>query len=483
MRSKFIRSQKARGRMEPHLKLFSPKPAFPSAFFLRFYNRRLEFLEELARSNCPVAFFKFAGERMYLVNEPELIKDVLVLNHRRFKKGRGLERAKILLGEGLLTSEGEEHRRQRRIVQPVFQHSYLQNYADIMVERAMKLCSAWNDGAQINMSEQIMSLTLMIVGESLFGTNVESDTRRIGSLINKVMESFFYFVSPLGPVFRLLGHPKVQDAIAARNALNQIMLRMIDARRNLASRQTNLLSLLFSAQDSETGCGMSDIQLRDEAMTLFLAGHETTANGLSWTLFLLAKHPEERRNLRAELRSVLGRDRPRVNHLERLKYLDQVVRESLRLYPPAYVIGRRAIEDHRLAGIRIPKGSVLLVSPWTVQRSERYYKQPLDFRPQRWTADFRSTLPRFAFFPFGGGPRQCIGEGFAWMEMALVLAVLVRDWDFDLVPGQHIRPNAAMTLRSNRPIEMYVRDATGAIGLPSPDPDSVQRNGLPPHRY
>jgi cytochrome P450 len=467
--------------MEPHLKLFSPKALIPAGFFLRFYQRRLEFLEELAESKCPVAYFPFAGEKMYLVNEPDLIKDVLVLNYRRFKKGRGLERAKILLGEGLLTSEGEAHRSQRRIVQPVFQHSYLQNYADIMVDHSIKLCRGWSDGAWINMSEQIMSLTLMIVGESLFGTNVESDTRRIGGLINKVMESFFYFVSPLGAVFRLLGHPKIKDAFAARKALDKIVLGMIDARRGLPPRQTDLLSLLFSAQDSETGCGMSDTQLRDEAMTLFLAGHETTANGLSWTLFLLATHPEERQKLQAELRSVIGRDRPQVAHLEQLKFLDQVIREALRLYPPAYVIGRRALEDHRLAGIRIPKGAVLLVSPWTVQRSERYYKQPLEFRPERWTAQFRSSLPRFAFFPFGGGPRQCIGEGFAWMEMALVLAVFLSDWDFELTPGQRIRPNPAMTLRSARPIQMKLQKLPEAAGSASLNANILRPNGSPPN--
>jgi cytochrome P450 len=392
-----------------------------------------------------------------------------------------LERAKILLGEGLLTSEGEAHRSRRRIVQPVFQHRYLQNYADIMVDRSAKLCGGWKDGERINMSEQIMSLTLMIVGESLFGANVESDTRRIGKLVNKVMESFFYFVSPLGPLFRLMGHPKIQDAFAARKALNQIVLGMIEARRNSPPRQNDLLSQLFSAQDSETGLGMSDAPLLDEAMTLFLAGHETTANGLCWTLFLLARHPEERGKLRAELRSVLGRDRPQVTHLEGLKFLDQVIREALRLYPPAYVMGRRAIEDHQLAGIRIPKGSVLLVSPWTVQRSEKYYQRPLEFRPERWTAQFRSSLPRFAFFPFGGGPRQCIGEGFAWMEMALVLAILVREWDFELAPGQQIRPKPAMTLRSDCPIQMKLQKVPVTISSPSLDPGMIRPNGSPPN--
>ena len=178
---------------------------------------------------------------------------------------------------------------------------------------------------------------------------------------------------------------------------------------------------------------------------------------------------------------MLGRERLRIGHLEQLKFLDQVIRESLRLYPPAYVIGRRAIEDHRLAGIRIPKGAVLLVSPWTVQRSERYYERPLEFRPERWTAEFRSSLPRFAFFPFGGGPRQCIGEGFAWMEMALVLAVLVRDWDFTLVPGQQIRPNPAMTLRSDRPIQMNLQKVLEPGGPAEVQTGPIYPNGSPPH--
>jgi cytochrome P450 len=225
---------------------------------------------------------------------------------------------------------------------------------------------------------------------------------------------------------------------------------------------------------------MSDTQLRDEAMTLFLAGHETTANGLCWTLFLLATHPAERAKLRAELRSVIGRDRPQVTHLERLKFLDQVIREALRLYPPAYVIGRRAIEDHKLAGMRIAKGSVLLVSPWTVQRSEKYYRRPLEFCPGRWTAQFRSSLPRFAFFPFGGGPRQCIGEGFAWMEMALVLAILVRDWDFELTPGQQIRPKPAMTLRSDCPIRMKLVKVSEAPSSASLESGIIRPNESPP---
>ena len=275
----------------------------------------------------------------------------------------------------------------------------------------------------------------------------------------------------------------MQDAFAARKALNKIVLGMINARRSAPPRQSDLLSLLFSAQDSDTGSSMSDNQLRDEAMTLFLAGHETTANGLSWTLFLLAAHPEARQRLRAELRSVLGRERPRVAHLGKLKLLDQIIRESLRLYPPAYVIGRRAIEDHRLAGIRIPKGAVLLVSPWTVQRSERYYENPLEFRPERWTAEFRSALPRFAFFPFGGGPRQCIGEGFAWMEMALVLAVLVRDWDFDLVPGQQIRPKPSMTLRSEHPIQMNLQKVLETGGPAEVDTGPSHPDGSPPHAF
>ena len=456
-KSSVEQGQERANRMEPHLKLFCPRPRVLGEFFLGFYRSRLKFLERLADSRAPVCFFRFVGEKMYLINEPELIKDVLVLNHRRFKKGRGLERAKILLGEGLLTSEGETHRRQRRIVQPVFQHRYLRNYADIMIDRTMKTCRQWTDGELVNMTEQMMSLTLVIVGESLFGANVESDTLQISKLVDKVMKSFFYFVSPLSPIFRLMGHPKVQDAFAARDSLNKIVLGMIESRRRSPNDHADLLSLLFSAQDVDTGCGMPDRQLRDEVMSLFLAGHETTANALSWTLFLLAQHPEVRKKLREELYRCLGEDRPALNQLENLNYLDRVIRESLRLYPPAYIMGRRAIEEHTFAGIRIAKGSILLASPWTVQRADRFYHDPLTFQPDRWTSEFRASIPKYAFFPFGGGPRQCIGEGFAWMEMQIALTILVRKWDFSLVPGQDIQPEPAMTLRSNRPIQMIVR--------------------------
>ncbi|MBV9672531.1 MAG: cytochrome P450, partial [Verrucomicrobia bacterium] len=243
-------------------------------------------------------------------------------------------------------------------------------------------------------------------------------------------------------------------AIQAREKLNQMLAEMINDRRNSAVQGEDLFSLLFSAQDNESGARMSDQQLRDEAMTLFLAGHETTANGLCWTLFLLAKHPEIQTRLHVELETVLEGQRPTVTQLGRLVYLEKVIRESLRLYPPAYIMGRRTVQDYSLAGVKIPAGSILFFSQWTTQRSSRLYSDPDIFDPERWTPQFLAALPRFGYFPFGGGPRQCIGEGFAWMEMSLVLAFLIQKWRFELIPGQSIKPKPAMTLRSSQPIYM-----------------------------
>ncbi len=444
--------------MHTHLRLFCAKPGFPGRNLFRFYNERLAFLEDLASSNSPIVTFNVAGDRLFLVNEPDLIKDILVTNHSLFKKGFGLQRAKVILGEGLLTSEGEIHRRQRRIIQPVFQHKHLQSYAEVMIEEAEKVEASWE--SEINLSQEMMRLTLLIVGKSLFRADLDAKTDQITALVTGMMEAFLYIASPFYALFRVAGNKKVKAAVQAREELDRLLTEMIANRRNLAVQRPDLFSLLFSAQDSESGERMSDQQLRDEAMTLFLAGHETTANGLCWTLFLLARHPGLQTRVRSELETVLQGQKPTVAHLDRLVFLGKVIRESLRLYPPAYIIGRRSIQDHSLAGIKIPAGSILFFSPWTTQRSSRFYKNPLAFDPERWTPQFLAALPRFAYFPFGGGPRQCIGEGFAWMEMSLVLAFLIQKWRFELIPGQSIKPKPAMTLRSNQSI--YMRLSTPA---------------------
>jgi cytochrome P450 len=430
-------------------RLFQPRPAFPGQFYLRFARQRLEFIEDLAASGHQISFFRLGYQRFFFVNDPELIKDVLVSNHQVFEGGVAGERLKVLLGDGLVTATGEAHQRQRRIVQAVFQHRHLPNYVEIIVNQALKLLSRWRDGSPLNIREEMRTVTMMITGESLFGADVESETLQIRTLIDQIVESSSYLdYGLLGCFYRLVRHPKAKQLIKARDGLNEILHRIIAPRRGLPGGQADLLSALLLAQDSETGIRMSEIQLRDEVITHFLTSHEASATALTWTLFLLARHPEIQSELRQELQTVLGRDQPTMGHLEKLKLLDQVVRESLRLYPPVYLIARRATNNHQLAGIGIPRGAIVFLGIWSVQRSAKYYSDPLEFRPERWTSQFKSSLPRYAFYPFGGGPRQCIGEGFARLQLLIVVGILLREWRVELVPGQTIKPKAGISLRA-----------------------------------
>jgi len=402
-----------------------------------------------------------------------------------FHKSRGLERAKALLGEGLLTSEGELHRQQRKLIQPVFHHGNLKDIAVIMRERARQRAESWRAGQTLNLNQEMHALTLTIVGEALFGTEVGERTGRVSQLMETVMETFFLFMSPLASLFEFFGHPKLKRAAKARRELSAIVQTMIDERRKTNQTRKDLLTLLFAAQDPETGLGMSDEQLRDEVMTLFLAGHETTANALAWTIYLLTQHPDVAQRLAAEVRPVGMRSRLRepapamemdkgpssvgqacaspADDLESElgtkddDLLSRVIRESLRLYPPVWAVGRRATQDLQIGGTEVPKGAIVLACQWALHRSDRYFSNPIQFDPDRWMSDDQRALPKYAFFPFGGGPRSCIGEGFAWMELRIVLTEILRRWRFEMAPGQTVKPKASITLRPERPIQVIVR--------------------------
>ena len=416
----------------------------------------LQFFADLQAGSDPIVTMRIAGTKVFYLREPDLIREMLVTSASDFHKSRGLERAKALLGEGLLTSEDELHRQQRKLIQPIFHHSNLKDIAAIMRERACQRAERWQAGQILNLNQEMHALTLVIVGEALFGTEVSGRAGRVSQLMETVMETFFLFISPLAPLFEFFGHPKLKRAAKARRELSVIVQSMIDERRK-ANNQTrkDLLTLLFAAQDPETGLGMSDEQLRDEVMTLFLAGHETTANALSWTIYLLTQHPEIAERLATEVHSAA--DRPPESGLNNDTLLFRVVRESLRLYPPVWAIGRRATQDLQIGGIVIPKGAIILACQWAVHRCDRYFSNPAQFDPDRWTPEFQRTVPKYAFFPFGGGPRSCIGEGFAWMELGIVLTEILRHWRFELVPSQTIIPKASMTLRPEKPIRVVVR--------------------------
>jgi cytochrome P450 len=398
------------------------------------------------------------GEHLFIASDPSVIKDVLVTHNQNFHKSRGLERIKILLGEGLLTSEDAVHLRQRRLMQPAFHRDRVAAYASTMVSYADRVRSGWSEGEALDVAREMSRLTLLIVGKTLFDTDVESQARDVGDAMSGLMNSFWTLMLPFGDTLERLPIPRLRRGRKARERLDAIIYGIIGERRASGGDRGDLLSMLLMAQDDEDkGRGMTDRQVRDEAMTIFLAGHETTANALTWTWYLLSQSPDIERGLHEEIDRVLAGRLPTVADVDCLPYTTRVVTESMRLYPPAWLVGRRAVNEYSIGGYSVPPRSIVVMSQWIVHRDPRHYPEPDRFDPDRWTPAFKAALPRFAYFPFGGGPRQCIGESFAWMELVLVLATIAQRWRFYLVPGHPVVPQAAVTLRPKHGMKMTAR--------------------------
>jgi cytochrome P450 len=418
----------------------------------------IRFFQGLARDHGDLAYVRTAGENLFLVNDPRHIRDILVNHQHKFMKGRGLERAKRLLGEGLLTSEGAVHVRQRRLMQPAFHRERIASYASVMTDYAHRVRDSWQDGSTIDAAKEMNRLTLGVVGKTLFDADVESQAKEVGEALTAVLESFWLLMLPWVEVLDRLPIPALKRGRAARARLDGIIYGMIAERRRSGVDRGDLLSMLLTAQDEEhPGQGMTDEQVRDEAMTIFLAGHETTANALAWTWYLLSRTPDAERKVHEEIDRVLGGRQPTVADIPALTYLEQVVTEAMRLYPPAWIIGRRALEDYSIGEYLIPARSIVIVSPYLVQRDARYYTNPDAFVPERWTPSFKASLQPFAYFPFGGGARRCIGDAFAWMELVLVAATIAQRWRLELVPGHPVIPQPVVTLRVKHGLRMVVR--------------------------
>ncbi|HEX7313583.1 MAG TPA: cytochrome P450 [Pyrinomonadaceae bacterium] len=425
-----------------------PRAYWPVGHVVQFRRDPLALLTRVAREYGDVARFNAATQTVYLLNHPDYIKDVLVTNHARFMKGRALQRAKRLLGEGLLTSEGDFWRRQRRLAQPAFHKQRIGGYAATMVEYAGQAAARWRDGETLDVSAEMMRLTLNVVGKTLFDADVESDADEVGAALSEVMSLFGYLMLPFSEVLEKLPLPPRRRFERARARLDAVIYRIIEERRREGLDRGDLLSTLLHAVDEEGDrTGMTDEQLRDEVMTIFLAGHETTANALAWTWYLLSQNPEAEAKLHDELDEVLKDRPPTADDYPRLRYTEMVVAESMRLYPPAWAVGRLALEDHEVGGYRIPRGSLVLVSQYVMHRDPRFWSEPERFDPERFTPEAKSARPQFAYFPFGGGQRRCVGEGFAWMEAVLILAALARRWRLRLAPGAEVRTEPRITLR------------------------------------
>lgn len=415
----------------------------------------IQFLMKMAREYGDLPYFRLGPQHVYLVNHPDLVREVLVTNQANFTKSRALQRARILLGEGLLTSEGPFHLRQRRLVQPAFHRDRLAAYAAVMSEYGARLRDQWTAGSTVDVAGQMMRLTLAVVGKTLFSADVEAEASEIGEALTSVLKMFRTLMMPFSEYLEKLPLPSVRRFEKARARLDQTIYGLIHERRASGEDTGDLLSMLLLAQDEEAdGAGMTDKQVRDEALTLFLAGHETTANALTWTWYLLAQNPECERRLHQEIDSVLEGRLPRFSDLAQLRYTEMVFAEAMRLYPPAWAIGRMSKQPFELGGVKIGAKSICIVSPYVTQRDPRWFPDPERFDPDRWSPEARESRPKFSYFPFGGGARVCIGERFAWMEGVLMIAAIAQKWKLKLAPDQKVEPLPLITLRTKYGMRM-----------------------------
>lgn len=456
-----------------------PSPWFPGANFLAFRRDPLTFFTETQRTYGDFAGFSFGPQRVYLVSHPDWIEDVLVTSAKKFQKGVALQRAKRLLGEGLLTAEGKYHLKQRRTIQPLFHRQQVQRFGDAMVKHGVRWRDALKDGSTIDVTAEMAALTLAIVGETLFSSDVQGHTDEVRDALEGAVQSFGISFLPGLEYFEKLPLPMFTRVRKSRERLDKVIHKVIaDRRRDEpkgssphgsggasprgsggappqgsggASPQESggspqdLVSMLLAARDPENPSepGMSDQQIRDEALTIFLAGHETTANAMAWTWHLLGSSPSVEEKLHAELDRVLAGRTPTAEDVPQLEYARAVIAESMRIYPPAWTMGRRAIERHTIDGHVIQPGSLVIVSQWVAHRDPRWWLAPERFNPDRWTA--KLERPKYAYFPFGGGARLCIGESFAWTETILLLATIAQRWRFEAGAPPRMEPR--ITLR------------------------------------
>lgn len=460
-------------RFPPGLKLNLPLYTGRSFFDRTNPILLFEYLQRYGRA----AHYRLLWHHIVLLNDPADIREVLVDKAQCFVKERTQKRMKILLGDGLITSDGETHKRHRRIAAPAFHRQRIQAYASTIVAYAAAMRDEWQPRTQMDVAAEMMRLALRITARTLFDTEVTNEIHAINDEANAVMEIYN----------DLIAMPRAEDLLRwkapvpvlerfqhSKDRLDSVVDRMIARKREEMARigpdaesaRADLLSMLIAARDEETrggglserGAGLSDRELRDEVMTIFLAGYETVANALAWTWLLLGQNPEVEAKLDAELRDVLGGRLPTLEDMPRLTYTEMVFAESMRLYPPAWAMGRQATQDVEIGPYLLPKGTYLFFSQYIVHRDARFFDDPLMFRPERFTAEAKAQRPRFAYFPFGGGGRQCIGESFAWMEGILVLATLAQRWRLAIVKEQRIALQPKITLRPKYGIQVIPQE-------------------------
>jgi cytochrome P450 len=495
--------ERGRGRLPP-----GPRSWMPGGVFRRLRAGPLEYLTKIAGEYGDVLSFKALGQRYVVVNHPELAREILMGSAETLWKGPALQNSKGILGEGLLTAEGEVHRGQRRLIGPAFHAKHVEKYAGTMVGKTAEMMKRWRGGMGEkgrrhfeDIRTELMALTLMIAGEALFGTMLDKEAAMVRRCLDDLMNNYVRTVVPWGWVLNLLPLPSTKKLAKARGDLIGLVDRMVVERRGemegagIAQRSVNmpvgtteaqpgggcpyadrhvtreagqdLLSVMIEATDGEGGGGgkgrLTDAQLRDQCITILTAGHETTANALTFTLYLLAQHPEEQEKLRAEVKDVLNGGEMTAESVGRLERTRWALAESMRLLPPVWTLGRQNQQAMELGGFHLPAKCTILIPQWILHRDARFWDEPLAFLPERWR---EPKHPRFAYLPFSTGARNCIGESFAWLEMVMVLGMLVREFQFRVPAGlemEGLRLMPAITLRPAEAVGMEVLPVNSAV--------------------
>ena len=474
-----------------------PKFKFPYLLGLQFLKAPLAVLNDLTTVYGDISYFKFGRQGIYFVNHPDYIQSVLMINQSKFIKNPGLRLTKRIIGNGLLTSEGEYHKQQRGLIQPAFDHSHISMYAELITSCGEDVCEKWRKALvpkdvemTVDVHQEMTKLTVSIISNVLFGSSIDSNTAT--GIIHDVTILVGYFnhlrLPYLGNMIEKLPLASTRKFHAAKQRLDSLIFANIqEARQKLMQSDSrdddidkwslnglaakdrdsprDLLSTLLlldtrrgTIGSDKTTTSMTAQQLRDEIMTLFLAGHETTANALTWTLYLISQNPQVEDKIIEEIKQVLeNKRRPAVEDIPKFQYLRNVFTESLRLYPPAWAIGREAIDSVVIGDYTIPPGSVVIMSQYITHRDPRFFADPTEFVPERWSSEMKSNLPKFAFFPFGGGSRVCMGEPLAWMEGILLLVTLLRYWKLELLPEHPVVLSPLITLRPKYGMKMIVK--------------------------
>jgi cytochrome P450 len=411
--------------------------------------------QHLAETYGDIAHYKIGHHHIVFLNHPEYIREVLVVQNDNFIKERTVQRSKMLLGEGMITSECAEHRAQRQTAQPAFHRTRIGEYGAVMPEEAARVSNLWRAGEQRDIAIDMMHLTLNIVARTLFATDLRDEVHELAAAINRIMGLYNFLV--MLPAAEWLVHfrpPGLAAFVRARKRIDAVVYRMIDAHQRSGIDRGSLLDMMLAA--SPMNDEASRKSLRDQVITIFLAGYETVANALSWTWYLLSQNPDAETKLHEELETVLAGRAPTFDDLSRLRYTENVFAESLRLYPPAWAMGRYALNDFSLGEYYLPARTTVLMSQFVSHRDPRFFPDPLRFDPERFSAEGRAGRAKFTYFPFGAGPRQCIGESFAWMEGVLILATLAQKWKLRLAANHRVEPQPLITLRPKYGMQMLI---------------------------